>query len=100
MKQYIHKVTNRVFKILAIREKELCGVNAYFDDYIDSLRIDITGALVTFPELKACDEFIVVFNIINYLHDNDVSYKVLRREVFKALHLLNQIEARCGGDAV
>ena len=95
MKKYIHNLTNRVFKLLTIREKELCGVNAYFAEYADSLLIEVSGAMHTFPELQENDSFIVVHNILGYLCKDDVSYPVLRREVFKALHLLNKIEASC-----
>lgn len=95
MKRYIHNLTNRVFKLLTIREKELCGVTAYFAEYADSLLIDVSGAMRTFPELRENDAFVIVHNIVNYLCQNEVSYPVLRREVFKALRLLNQIEAEC-----
>lgn len=94
---YIHNVTNRVFKLLALREKELCGIDAYFADYIESLSIDLVGALETFPDLRTDNNYIIVTNIINFLKGNEVSYKTLKREVFKALRLLNAIEAKYGG---
>lgn len=94
---YIHNVTGRVFKLLAIKERELCGQEAYFSDYIASLTVDMLGALETFPELGTDNDYIVVTNIVNYLKANSVSYKTLKREVFKALRLLNKIEARAGG---
>lgn len=94
---YIHHVTNRVFKILTIKERELCGQESFSVDYIDSLVVDMLGALDTFPQLGDDDDYIVVTNIINYIQHNDVPYKVLKREVFKALRLLNKIEAKAGG---
>ena len=94
---YIHHVTGRVFKLLAIKERELCGQDAYFADYIDSLMVDMLGALETFPALGENNDYIVVTNIINYLKTNDVPYKALKREVFKSLRLLNRIEAQAGG---
>lgn len=94
---YIHNLTGRVFKLLAIRERELCGQEAYFADYIDSLAVDMLGALNTFETLGDDNDYIVVTNIINFLKANEVPYKTLKREVFKSLRLLNKIEARYGG---
>lgn len=95
---YIQHVTGRVFKILAIKERELCGQDAYLAEYVDSLAVDLFGALETFPALGADDDYIVVTNIVNYLRKNDAPLKSVKREVFKALRLLNRIEARAGGD--
>lgn len=96
LKNYIHALTGRVFKLLTIKEKETCGVVAYLSDYIDSLIIDMTGALSTFPALGDDVNYITVVNIVNYLKDNDIQYKQYKREVFKALKLLNGIEDSVG----
>lgn len=50
---------------------------------------------MTFEELANNMDFITVVNIINYLNNNEVSEEVCKREVFKALRLLNRI----GGEA-
>lgn len=97
---YIHCVTNRVFKILTIKERELCGQESFLQDYLKSLVIDLYGALQTFPNLGLNDNYIVVTNIVNYLSTHDVEYKALKREVFKALRLLNKIESKVGGEGV
>lgn len=98
---YIHHVTGRVFKMLALREQQMGGDDVYWDDYVDSLIVDLCGALGTFPVLAADDDYIVVTNIVHYVKSNvsSMSFKAFKREVFKALRLLNRIESRIGGDA-
>lgn len=94
---YIHNVTGRVFKLLTMREQEERGEQTFFADYLDSLSVDMLGAVETFPALGDDDDYIVVTNIINFLKHHDTSLKATKREVFKALRLLNRIEERAGG---
>lgn len=94
---YIHNVTGRVFKLLTMKEQEARGEQTFFADYLDSLSVDMLGAAETFPALGTDDDYIVVTNIINFLKHHDASLKATKREVFKALRLLNRIEERVGG---
>lgn len=90
---FIERFTGHVFKIMPLKECEASdsGENVHLSEYINSVAIEANGALTTFEELANNMDFITVVNIINYLNNNEVSEEVCRREVFKALHLLNRI---------
>lgn len=95
---FIHGLTGRVFKILPLMEEAFEGEDVHLDEYLDSCALDMLGATETFPELKSFEEYISAVNVVQYLAHNDVSLEICKREVFKALKLLNTIERKLGGD--
>lgn len=90
---FIDRFTGHVFKIIPLKECENSGghEDIHLREYIDSVAIEANGALTTFDELTNNMDFITVVNILNYLNKNEVSEEVCRREVLKALSLLNKI---------
>lgn len=96
---FIRGLTGRVFKILPLTEEALSGEDVHLSDYLESCALDMVGALETFPELRDFEEYVTVLNIVQYMRNNEVTQEVCKREVFKALGLLNAIEGKLGGDA-
>lgn len=90
---FIERFTGHVFKIIPLKECESSGAygDIHLSEYIDSVAIEANGALTTFDGLANNMDFITVVNILNYLNKNEVSEDVCRREVLKALSLLNKI---------
>lgn len=95
---FIHGLTGRVFKILPLMEDALSGHDVHLGEYLDSCALDMAGALDTFPELEKFSEYATVLNIVQYMSHNEASQETCKREVFKALGLLNAIERKLGGD--
>lgn len=91
---FIKSLTGKIYKILPMKEDELQGKIVHLKDYINSLSIEVIGAIKTFPELSNEDNYISVVNIINFMNDNEFDYKICKREVFKMLNFLNLIEDR------
>lgn len=91
---YIGCLIGKVFKILPLKEES--SPEAVLA-YCDSLWIEMSGAIKTFPELECDPRYISLLNIIGYLTMNEVSLPRCRREVFRAIDIVNKM--RDGGDA-
>lgn len=92
-KNFIKHITNEVYKMLVLKEREDCGENVYLEDYINNLFIEIDGACIWSDWLKCHEDYVVVTSIIAHLSKNNLEYKQYRREIFKMLNLLNKIDA-------
>ena len=84
---FIKKMKNEIFKILPLKEE----TNAGLYDYIDSVSVQLNGALYTYPFLSEDSDYVAVLNIINYLKRNKFNVKQCKREVFKCLEILNKV---------
>lgn len=93
LKTFINRFTGHVYKIIPLKEYETIDAEEgiHLSEYIDSVAIEAKGALTTFDKLADNMDFVTVVNILNYLNENEVSEEVCKREVFKALNLLNRI---------
>ena len=97
---YLDAITGRVFKILPMKEQELRGFDVYLRDYLSSLAIEMVGASTTFACLGLDSDYIAVVNTVNGLASADNDVIQIKREVFKALNLLNKIAERFGGEGL
>lgn len=93
---FLNSLTGKIFKILPLKEKNDGGYAVHFEDYLDSLLMEIIGACDTFSELGKSTEFLAVINTMQYISQNEVSVKVCKREVFKMIGLVNKINAQGG----
>lgn len=93
---YVRGLTNQIYKALPMRQD---GVDIEcLMQHMHSLYIDATGYKVSHPELCEDREFQTVVDIVACLGTMEVDDKTWKREIFKATHLLNNVEARFGGD--
>ncbi len=88
MKTFLLSLTNKIYKILPLKEEQNEGLSAH----IDSLRIELTGAYYTFEVLRTSRPYIEVVNTINYMAYHAFSVTTCRREVFKMLRLVQQLQ--------
>ena len=84
---FLKKIKNDIFKILPLKEESNSGLS----DYIDSVSVQLNGAIHTYPFLSEDTDYLTVINVINYLKNNDFSTKQCKREVFKCLDVLTKI---------
>lgn len=89
---YINNLGKSIFKILPLKEEHNKGLN----EYIDSLLIQMNGALITYPQLKCNNEYIAMLNIINYFSCNEFNVRQCKREVFKCLNILDTLKKEYG----
>ena len=92
-KKFLDSLEGRIFKILPLYEQKMRGEESYVEVCLDSLRIELTGAISTFEELGENPDYISILNTVNYLAENDVTTVVCKREVFKMLDRLKRIRA-------
>jgi len=79
---FLNSLTNKIFKILPLKEQN----NDFLFSHLNSLQIELIGALVTFPELKNSSNYLSIINVINFLGDNSFSKQQCKREVFKIVN--------------
>lgn len=94
---YIKYLTNQIFKALPMRQD---GVEIDFlMQHMNSVYINAMGFRVSNPVLQGDRDFQTVLNIVAYLGNHPVDDATWKREIFKATHALNDVEARFGGDS-
>lgn len=86
---YMEHLIGKIFKILPLKEEVLAED---FVSYCDSLWIEMSGAIKTFPELENDPRYISLLNIIGYLTMNRVDLPRCRREVFQAIDIVKKIQ--------
>jgi hypothetical protein len=85
---FLDGLIGSIYKILPLKEEN----NSYLDDYLDSLAIQLTGALETYPELSTNTKYISIVNSIQFFRKNEFSLKQCRREVFKCIESVKKIQ--------
>lgn len=85
---FLKGLIGAIYKILPLKEEN----NSYLDDYLDSLTIQLTGALETYPELSSNTKYISIINSIQYFRKNEFNVKQCRREVFKCIENVKKIQ--------
>lgn len=95
---FIRSLTNKIYKMLPLRESEISRDRTFLTDYINSIFIEATGAMIIFEGLKLNEDYITVVSILGYINKFELPLKSYKREVFKMLNLLNKIENRLSGD--
>lgn len=87
MIEYINYMINNIFKILPLNDEQNIGLQ----DHIDSVTIQLVGALETYPELKANQKYISIINTMNFLRKNEFSKRQCRREILRCTNILQKI---------
>lgn len=88
LQNYFQTLVNRFFKILPIREsgEETLTV------YMRSLQCELLGCRKLIADMDNDSRFFALAAILEYLIDTpDCSIKEVKREVFRAIHICNQL---------
>lgn len=93
---YFRFLINRTYKILPLKEENSETLNSYLESFLRELigNKELVTVLINEPR------FITVLNTIQYLISEDYSIETCKSEVFKCIHILEEINARYfkGGD--
>ena len=95
---YLVSLTAKIYKLIPMRDDAEAGANVFIDRYIESLLMEMIGALDTYPVLRGNDKYISIVNTTQYLAHNHTAHSVWRREAFKMLHTLDCLKNSFGGD--
>mgnify|MGYP003456277449 FL=1 len=92
---FLDTLTNKTIKILPLKEQN----NYFLFSYLNSLQIELIGALITFPKLKNSSNYLSIINTVNFLDDNTFSNQQCKREVFKIINeTLPKVKKEVGDD--
>lgn len=95
LKSYLQNLINRVFKILPLKEEQCATLTSY----LLSLRNELVGCYKISPILESKPQFTAVVCIIEYLATEEYDESVCKREVFKAIGLIESImKEGCDGE--
>ncbi len=96
LSSYFSSLVNRFFKILPLKESSPETLPVY----LESLQAELLGGEGAFPCLRDNADFTSLLFILQYLRDYpNCSVGVVKREVFRAIRMCNNISTRLeGGD--
>ena len=85
--KYFEFLINKTYKILPLKEEKSDTLKSYLESYQRELigNMDLEPLLVNEPK------FITVLNTIQFLISEDYSENVCKREVFKCIRILEEI---------
>lgn len=84
---YLHNLINKVYKILPMKEEQCDTLTSY----ILSLENELIGCYELWDILDNIPQFLAVINIIKYLSIEEYDISTCKREVFKAIHLIEKV---------
>ena len=81
--KYIGQLVNGVFKILPLKEENADTLQ----DYIESLQREMMGFSLLYREPR----LLKIISTLEYLAREEYDHAVCKREVFKCIHILDNI---------
>lgn len=92
---FIDYITNKIYKLLVMREEKDSGVENFIEEYIERLFVEMNGAHIWSEYLRRSEGFTVATSTIAYLYAYETKFKVFRREILNSLRVLNKIREEC-----
>lgn len=87
LKSYLRHLINKVYKILPMKEEGCKTIKPY----LLSLENELIGCYDLWEILDDNPNFTAIINIIAYLFTEQYDIQTCKREVFKAIHLIELI---------
>lgn len=84
---YLKSLIGAIYKILPMYENH----DKNLSEYLDSLCIQLLGALENFDELRLDNKYLSVINVIQYFRTHEYDKRTCKREVLKCTNLLNKM---------
>lgn len=87
---YFQYMIGKIYKILPMKE-EGCKT---LTTYLESLKVEMIGSYGLYRQLIEEPQFMSALNIIEYLIDNECDIATCKREVFKAIRHIENINKK------
>ena len=87
LNSYLQNLINKVYKILPMKEEQ-CST---LESYLLSLENELIGCYELWEILEGSSQFLAIINIIKYLSIEEYDIQTCKREVFKAIHLIENV---------
>lgn len=95
---YLKEITGDVFKLLPMKEDELKGVDNHLREYLESLTVNMNGALKTYSQLVNEKEYLYVINNLNYIYNNEVDFAHWRTIILNSVRGLSNLHGSYSGE--
>lgn len=93
---YLRSLRGDIFKLLPMKESEMSGMNNHMTEYLESLIINITGAMTTYPILVSEKQYLYVVNNIHYLRDQPIDFGQWRKIILNSTRNIDNLCAQYG----
>ncbi len=90
MENYFNFLVGKIYKILPMKEQNYMTLN----EYLKSLQVELVGNSDLLLILKNEPQFVSLLNIIQYFINNEYDNHTCKREVFKAIKIIENIKAK------
>lgn len=87
---YFNFLINKTYKILPLKEEK----SATLKSYLESFQRELIGNKNLVESLVNEPQFVTVLNTIQFLISEDYSSVICRKEVFKCIHILENIQKK------
>jgi len=89
--RYFNFLINKTYKILPMKEENSSTLKAYLESFLRELigSKELISVLVNEPS------FISVLNTMQFLISEEYSTQICKQEVFKCIHILEDISKKC-----
>lgn len=94
---FLDSLTGKIYKLIPMRDDKESGIEVFLDKYLNSLTIEMIGAMDTYPDLSYDEQYISIVNTVQYMAHHSIDHAVWRREAFKMLNTLSRVRSRFGG---
>lgn len=88
--RYFEFLINKTYKILPLKEEKSDTLKSYLESY----QRELIGNMDLVPLLVDEPKFITVLNTMQFLISEEYSDKICKREVFKCIHILEEINEK------
>lgn len=88
--RYFEFLINKTYKILPLKEEKSDTLKSYLESY----QRELIGNMDLVPILVDEPKFITVLNTMQFLISEEYSDKVCKREVFKCIRILEEINEK------
>lgn len=88
--RYFEFLINKTYKILPLKEEKSDTLKSYLESY----QRELIGNMDLVPLLVDEPKFITVLNTMQFLISEEYSDKVCKREVFKCIRILEEINEK------
>lgn len=95
--KYLLGLQGDVFKLLPMREAEENGREPFVDEYLESLIVNVSGALGTYPLLGEQKKYLWVVNSLQYLSRVYVTFPRWRTIILNTVTTIGDLVEMFGG---
>ena len=87
---YLNHLVNRIYKILPLKESN----SPTLDSYLQSLELELKGFKPFNTIIKNDPIVLSVFNILEFIKNEDCPHDVYKKEVFRCINIIQKINKK------